>query len=54
MTHLQREIDRLKRNILSLSALVEENLQQGVPRYRVAGPHDGAPGHGHGHAHRRA
>jgi phosphate transport system protein len=28
MRHLQREIDRLKRNILSLSALVEENLRQ--------------------------
>ena len=28
MTHLQREIDRLKRNILTLSALVEENLRR--------------------------
>jgi len=29
MPHLQREIDRLKRKILALSALVEEQLRQG-------------------------
>ena len=28
MTHLQREIDRLKRKVLALGALVEENLRQ--------------------------
>ncbi len=28
MTHLQRELDKLKRDVLSLSALVEENLRQ--------------------------
>jgi phosphate transport system protein len=28
MGHLQREIDRLKRDVLSLSALVEQNLRQ--------------------------
>jgi phosphate transport system protein len=30
MTHLQREIDRLKRKVLALGALVEENLRQAI------------------------
>ena len=30
MTHLQREIDKLKRKILALGALVEENLRLAV------------------------
>jgi phosphate transport system protein len=30
MTHLQREIDKLKRKVLALGALVEENLRQAI------------------------
>jgi phosphate transport system protein len=38
MTHLQREIDRLKRNILSLSALVEENLSKAFRAIELRDP----------------
>ena len=38
MAHLQREIDRLKRDILSLSALVEENLSKAFRAIELRDP----------------